>query len=45
MWLVCTELLIYRAQKKLSAIGVWENCKKAGLEAELKQIEVTSLIV
>lgn len=29
-----------RAHKKLSAIGSWENSKKAAVEAELKQIEV-----
>lgn len=31
-----------RAQKKLSAIGAWENSKKASIEAELKKIEVIS---
>lgn len=31
---------IHRAQKKLSAIGAWENSKKAAIEAELRQIEV-----
>ncbi|KAK6155721.1 hypothetical protein DH2020_009969 [Rehmannia glutinosa] len=28
-----------KAQRKASAIGVWENSKKAGLEAELKKME------
>ena len=30
-----------RAHKKISAIGSWENTKKAGVEAHLKSIEVT----
>lgn len=33
--------LLNRAQKKLAAIGAWENSKTAQLEAELKKIEVT----
>lgn len=40
-----TELKVHvfanRAHKKLSAIGSWENTKKATVEAELKKIEVT----
>lgn len=32
--------LLSRAHKKLSAIGSWENSKKAAVEAELKQMEV-----
>ncbi|XP_073125926.1 remorin-like [Henckelia pumila] len=28
-----------KAQKKLSAVGTWENTKQASLEAELKKIE------
>lgn len=30
----------YRAEKKLSSIGSWENNKKAAVEAELKAMEV-----
>lgn len=33
-------LLENRAHKKLSAVGSWENTKKANVEAELKKIEV-----
>lgn len=29
----------HKAQKKLSAVGTWENTKQASLEAELKKIE------
>lgn len=35
---------IYRAQKKISAIGAWENSKKAAIEAELRQIEVINFL-
>ncbi|KAM7460805.1 hypothetical protein LguiA_028926 [Lonicera macranthoides] len=33
--------LLNRAQKNLSAIGLWEKSKVATIEAELKKIEVT----
>lgn len=35
--------MLSRAHKKLSEIGSWENSKKAAVEAELKQIEVSNL--
>lgn len=43
-WMLNLEVKsLYRAQKKLSAIGSWEDSQKASVEAELKRIEVTCL--
>lgn len=33
-------ICMYRAYTKMSAIGAWENTKRATVEAQLKQVEV-----
>lgn len=34
-----------RAIKKMSSITSWENSKKAAIEAELKQVEVSNISI